>query len=392
MKLSPRVLFWVAALCVAACSAPVSTGAAGAGGATGQGGTAGSAAGAGGASALAGTLGTAGIGGGSGTAGHGAVGGTTGGAGTAGGAGTVGGATAAAGANGGGGTGEAGSGGRGGGGGGAAGSSVAGNGGARGGGGGSGGAGVDAGDASAADPRMAADVLDGFALLKPCFSTPGSCAGCTCDENPSNILNSGVAPENQHLSKQFGGDAGAVYNVKLRVVGVAERYWYAGGTLDSTSKVFYTGGLPTIHSAQAPNNNLGPGQGACKIHPPQTNGNYPIPFTVPPEVAPADGCYNGFNIFAMTVSLPKQSYFLNDTTDFDGVDRQPHAVYKTDYTVTISIAGQATIDFYVIDGDHHQVANTNMTVPNVKNTQIKQPYVGNFLELEVVDVALAPPR
>ena len=318
---------------------------------------------------------------------HGAVGGTAGGARR-----TAGGATAGGGANGGGGTGEAGSSGRGGGGAGAAGSSAAGNGGARGGGGGSGGAGVDAGDASAADPRMAADVLDGFALLKPCFSAPGSCAGCTCDENPSNILSSGVAPENQHISKQFGGDAGAVYNVKLRVVGVAERYWYTGGTLDSTSKVFYTGGLPTIHSAQAPNNNLGPGQGACKIHPPQTNGSYPIPFAVPPEVAPADGCYNGFNIFAMTVSSPKQSYFLNETMDFDGVDRQPHAVYKTDYTVTIPIAGQAMIDFYVIDGDHHQVANTNMTVPNVKNTQIKQPYVGNFLELEVVDVTLAPGR
>jgi hypothetical protein len=251
---------------------------------------------------------------------------------------------------------------------------------------------VDAGDASAADPRIAADVLDGFALLKPCFSAPGSCAGCTCDENASNILTSGVAPENQHIIKQFGGDAGAVYNVKLRVVGVAERYWYTGGTLDSTSKVFYTGGLPTIHSAQAPNNNLGPGQGACKIHPPPTNGSYPIPFAVPPEVAPADGCYNGFNIFAMTVSSPKQSYFLNETMDFDGVDRQPHAVYKTDYAVTIPIAGQAMIDFYVIDGDHHQVANTNMTVPNVKNTQIKQPYVGNFLELEVVDVTLARGR
>ena len=42
-----------------------------------------------------------------------------------------------------------------------------------------------------------------------------------------------------------------------------------------------------------------------------------------------------------TVSSPKQSYFLNATTDFDGVDRQPHAVYKTDYTLTIPIAGQA---------------------------------------------------
>ncbi|HVY36953.1 MAG TPA: hypothetical protein VHM31_03435, partial [Polyangia bacterium] len=241
--------------------------------------------------------------------------------------------------------------------------------------------------AGGADGLAAAQVLDGFALLKPCFSTPGSCAGCVCDENAANILNTGAAPENQHITKQFGGDPGVTYHVKLRVVGVAERYWYAGGTLDPTSKVFYTGGLPTIHMPpQAPNSNLGPGQGACKIHPPQTDSSYPIPFAVPAEVAPADNCYNGFNIFAMTVASPKQSYFLNYTTDYDNVDRQPHAVYKTDYTITIPIAGQSKIDFYVIDGDHHEVANTTMTVPNVKNTTIKQPYVGNFLELEVVDV------
>jgi len=259
-----------------------------------------------------------------------------------------------------------------------------------GGGGSSGGGSSGAGGAAAAggaDGLAAAQVLDGFALLKPCFSTPASCAGCTCDENAANILNTGAAPENQHITKQFGGDASVTYHVKLRVVGVAERYWYAGGTLDPTSKIFYTGGLPTIHMPpQAPNSNLGPGQGACKIHPPQTDSSYPIPFTVPPEVAPADNCYNGFNIFAMTVASPKQSYFLNYTTDYDGVDRQPHAVYKTDYTITIPIAGQSKIDFYVIDGDHHEVANTTMTVPNVKNTTIKQPYVGNFLELEVVDV------
>jgi len=258
-------------------------------------------------------------------------------------------------------------------------------------GGGSGGAsrGGSGSAGAQADPRTAAQVLDAFALLKPCFSSPANCAGCTCDENASNILNSGVAPENQHITKVFGGDVALTYNVKLRVAGVSERYWYDGGSLDATSKVFYTGGLPTIHSAQAPNKGLTAGQGACKIHPPQTDGapyNLPLPFTVPPTVAPADGCYNGFNIFAMTVSSPKQTYFLNYTADFDNVDRQPHAVYKTDYTVTIPIVGQATIDFYVIDGDHHQVANTTMTVPNLKNTQIKQPYSGTFLELEVVDV------
>ncbi len=51
-----------------------------------------------------------------------------------------------------------------------------------------------------------------------------------------------------------------------------------------------------------------------------------------------------------------------------------------------SVDPDSAIDFYVLDGDHHQVANTNMSVPNVKNTTIKQPYSGNFLELEVVDV------
>lgn len=254
--------------------------------------------------------------------------------------------------------------------------------------GGSGGSGGHGG--APADPKTAAAALDGFALLKPCFSTPSSCAGCTCDENPSNILNTGVAPENQHIVKQFGGDTGVTYDVKLRVAGVAERYWYAGGTLDPTSKVFYTGGLPTIHSAQAPNQSLAPGAGACKIHPPQTDASFPLPFVVPPAVAPADNCYNGFNIFGVTVSSPKQTYFFNYTTDFDGVDRQPHAVYKTDYTVTIPIAGQATLDFYVIDGDHHEVANTSMSVANLKNTTIKQPYVGNFLELEVLDVTQRP--
>ncbi|WP_437587008.1 hypothetical protein [Sorangium sp. So ce1000] len=42
------------------------------------------------------------------------------------------------------------------------------------------------------------------------------------------------------------------------------------------------------------------------------------------EVRPEDGCYNGFNIFALTVSSPKKSYCLNYTADFDGQDRQPH--------------------------------------------------------------------
>jgi hypothetical protein len=234
--------------------------------------------------------------------------------------------------------------------------------------------------ADASDGRLAASVLDGFALLKPCVSsfqpTPNPVGDCCCEELAAN--------ENQHVTKRFGGDPNVTYNVKVRIAGVAERYWYAGGTLDAVSKLFYTGGLPTIHSASAPNTGLQPGQGACKIHPPETDNQFALPFAVPVEINPADGCFNGFNIFAMMVSSPKQSYYLNQTTDFDRIDRQPHQVYRTDYTVTIPIKGQASLEFFTIDGDHHQVTNDGtMTVPNVKTLQ---PYNGNFLEFTVVDV------
>ena len=313
-----------------------------------------------GAAGMAGTSGTTGTAGGagSGPAGmNGAAGAAGSGAGAAGASGgAVGGGGAAQG-----GSGAAGSAGRGG----AAGSATGGSGGG--------------------DARTAAQVLDGFAILKPCVSSfrPSGNAtnngDCCCEELAAN--------ENQRITKQFGGDAGVTYNVKLRIAGVAERYWYSGGVLDAAGRIFYTGGLPTIHSTAAPNNNLRAGQGACKIHPPDTDSQFALPFTVPAEIRPSDGCYNGFNIFAVTVSEPKQSYYLNYTTDFDGADRQPHSVYKTDYTVTIPITGQARLDFYTIDGDHHQVTNNGtMTVPNLKTAQ---PYNGNFLELTVVDVTRA---
>lgn len=245
--------------------------------------------------------------------------------------------------------------------------------------------GGSAGGSGAADDFLAAQALDGFAILKPCVSSfkpsgnAKNAGDCCCEELAAN--------ENQHISKQFGGDPSVTYDVQLRISGVAERYWYSGGMLDMGNQIFYTGGLPTIHSGQAPNRDLRAGQGACKIHPPETDGQFALPFSVPTEIRPSDGCYNGFNIFAVTVSEPEQSYYLNYTTEFDGADRQPHRVYETDYTVTIPITGQAKLDFYTVDGDHHQVTNNGtMTVPNVKTAQ---PYNGNFLEFTVLGVTRA---
>jgi len=242
------------------------------------------------------------------------------------------------------------------------------------GGGGTAGSNTDPGDAKAA-----AMVLDSFSLIKPCND---NVTGCCCNEDPKY--------ENQHIIKMFGGNPNVTYNVKLRIAGVSERYWYTGGTVDPVSKLFYTGGLPTVNG---PPPGTTPRPSACKIQPPKTDGppnNFALGFTLPPEVNPSDGCFNGFNIFAMTVSAPKKSYYLNYTQEFDGSDRQPHSCYTNDYTVTIPIQGQAQLDFYVIDGDHHQVANygTQM-VPNLKT---KQPYHGNFWEFSVVDVTAASPQ
>jgi hypothetical protein len=382
---APFFVFYVVAGCMPA-AAPDD----GVGGAGGRRGDAGRGGGGGGS---AGSAGTAGAGAPAGASGGGGAG--------AGGSGGLGGIGGSAGDDAGpGGSGAGGTGGRGGSGGAAdaglpdsgpggnGGSGNAGRGGAAGGGGtatgGDAGRGGTGGTMSA-DDRMAAQVLDGFAILKPCvssFKPSGNASNrgdCCCEELAAN--------ENQHITKQFGGDTNVTYNVTIRVAGVAERYWYSGGTLDATGKIFYTGGLPTIHSTSAPNNNLRPGQGACKVHPPETDSLYALPFTVPAEIRPADGCYNGFNIFALTVASPKQSYYLNYTTEFDGVDRQPHAVYKTDYTITIPISGQTRLDFFTVDGDHHQVTNNGtMTVPNLKTAQ---PYNGNFLELTVVAVTRA---
>ena len=253
-------------------------------------------------------------------------------------------------------------------------------GGQSGGAGGAGGAAAGGGGSGGTSPeqtKAAAMVLNGFTLIKPCNDNTW---GCCCNEDPKY--------ENQHITKTFGGDPGVMYNVKLRIAGVAERYWYTGGTLDPVSKLFYTGGLPTVNG---PPPGTTPRPSACKIKPPTTDGppnNFALGFTVPPEVNPSDGCFNGFNIFAMVVSSPKKSYYLNYTQDFDGTDRQPHACYENDYTITIPIMGQAQLDFYVIDGDHHQVANTGtQMVPNVKTAQ---PYHGNFLEFAVLDVTTAP--
>lgn len=206
--------------------------------------------------------------------------------------------------------------------------------------------------------------LNGFQLLDPCDLTTGyqvqSDPGAVCPQ-----LNN---VKNQHVTVHLAGDANITYVVTLRVRGIVERYWYDGGTLDPVSMVFYTDGVPTIGGMAS----------ACKNH-----ASDLLPVVLPPDMSATDDCYNGFNIFGMSVSAPKRHYFLNYTADKNG-DRQPHAVYKQDYTVDVEMQGQATLDFYVIGSDEHQCYNHDQVIDGVKLSS--SPYIGEFLQFDVTSV------
>jgi hypothetical protein len=219
--------------------------------------------------------------------------------------------------------------------------------------------------AAAGNDTAALAPLDRYQLLDPCDLT-----SYQVQPDPGAVCPQANDVKNQHLTKKLAGDPSVTYDVTLRVRGIVERYWYEGGTLDPVSKVFYTGGVPTVGGLTS----------ACK------NKASELPFQLPPEVSPTDGCFNGFNVFAMTVSAPKQHYYLNYTADKSG-DRPPHAVYSQDYTVTIPMQGQATLDFYIIGSDEHQCYNHDKVIDGV--TLPSSPYIGEFLQFDVVKVARA---
>ena len=223
---------------------------------------------------------------------------------------------------------------------------------------------AQAGSAGTDNDFAVAAVLDGYQLLDPCQASYKAVAasGDVCPQD--------TAVKNQAIQLQFAGDAAVTYDVTLRVRGIMEGYWYSGGTLDPVSKTFYTGGVPTVGGYAS----------ACKN---KTSG---LPFSLPAELTPIDDCWNGFNMFALTVSEPKQHYFLNDTTNKDN-DRPPHAVYESDYTVTIPIQGQAKLEFYVIGSDEHECYNFNKALSGVSTTP--SPYIGEFVQFDVTSVTRA---
>jgi hypothetical protein len=153
----------------------------------------------------------------------------------------------------------------------------------------------------------------------------------------------------------LAGDPSTTYDLELRVRGLVEPRRYTGGALaDPANKWFYAGGAPD---------------------PLRKGGGH------------------AYNIYQLSISEPKQDYFLNrDTDDYLGSGYLPgHTIYKLDYTVTIKARGGATISVITDDLARSGMINNadKQVVEGVPASLIEQPWDGQFFYLEVESITPA---
>jgi len=133
--------------------------------------------------------------------------------------------------------------------------------------------------------------------------------------------------------RKFGGEPGKRYKVTLRVRGVVEPMMYKDGQMDGD--YFYVGGAPN-------------------------NATY--------------------NIYQLTVSSPPSHFFFNRQ------DKVGQRIFTIDYTATIEIEGGATLTFHGDGQNGRMITNfAKLVVPDVPPAP--QPYNGQFIQLNVTDVA-----
>ena len=134
--------------------------------------------------------------------------------------------------------------------------------------------------------------------------------------------------------KKFGGERGKRYKVTLRFRGVVEPMMYKGGKPDGD--LFYVGGEPN-------------------------NATY--------------------NIYQISVSSPESHYYLNRQ------DAVGHRTFKIDYSKTFEIEGGATVTFHGDGQNGRLISNFDKLVVDGVSPDIKQPFHGQFVQVDVVDVA-----
>lgn len=94
---------------------------------------------------------------------------------------------------------------------------------------------------------------------------------------------------------------------------------------------------------------------------------------------------DGFNVYALTVSSPAQTYFIN--AGRSGI----YNTFAIDYTETISIDGDATVRLHIDNIDGLMVSNRDpngvpLVVPGVPPDPAA--YAGQFAEVSVVSAAM----
>jgi len=176
--------------------------------------------------------------------------------------------------------------------------------------------------------------------IRTCNNVP---AGGQCPNNPEYILDGAV---NRNDTVQFGGAAGVIYNVTIRVQGIVESRSYTGGSQQAGG--WYAGGAP------------------------------------PTNVA--------FNVYLLRVSSPAQDYFLNSLPNPGA-----HSTFVVDYQATFPIEGGAQVQFVLSDSNCLAFKNceypdgpncTQQSIPTLvaEYPEIPQPYNGQFIVIDVVSV------
>lgn len=135
--------------------------------------------------------------------------------------------------------------------------------------------------------------------------------------------------------RKFDGEKGKRYKVTLRFRGVVEPMMYKNGKMDG--EYFYIGGEP--------NNKT-------------------------------------YNIYKIEISSPPSHYFLNRQNAVG------HKIFTIDYTKTIEIDGDATITLTGDGQNGRLISNfSKLVVPGI--APAPQPFNGQFVQVDVVDVAEA---
>ena len=139
----------------------------------------------------------------------------------------------------------------------------------------------------------------------------------------------------------FGGKAGVVYNVKLRIRGIFEPTTIQGGETPLADHPYYQVG-GTVRARE-------------------------------------------WSAWHIEVSEPKQTYWLNH------YPKVGHIIYKEDFEATIPVAGGAAVVVRVVDGNDRQIDNSE---PGKTDRQqiiagvVDTPLAGQMLRLDVVSVAV----